>query len=289
MIVQGRKLTQDNIQFIRSLIENNPTWNRTYLSKELCKLWGWYALNGRIKDMACRTMLLKLEARGHLQLPPRAGRNGNGNRAKTEYNQAHATTEIISPLNELTPLLISEASAACDIRLFKTYLKRYHYLGLNTVVGENIKYLVYSAQGVPLACLLFSAVAWKAEARDKYIGWNSVERKRGLGFIADNSRFLVLPWVKVKWLASRILAKIAKRISSDWQRKYGHTVYLLETFVEADRFEGICYKAANWIKVGKTRSRGKNDRFNKYGLPIKSVWVYPLRKSFREDLVRISP
>jgi hypothetical protein len=253
---------------------------------ELCKQWDWRTLNGRIKDMACRTMLLKLESRDYLQLPPRAGRNANGNRGKTEYSQAHETTEIKASLKELTPLLISELSETNDIRLFKTYLKRYHYLGLNTVVGENIKYMVHSVQGWPLACLLFGAAAWKTGARDKYIGWNSEERKRGLSLIADNSRFLILPWVSVKWLASHILAKIAKRITDDWQRKYGHPVYLLETFVETDRFKGTCYRAANWVKVGETRGRGKNDRYNEYALPVKSVWLYPLSKDFKADLVR---
>lgn len=288
MIVQGRKLSFDDIRFIRSLIEDNPAWNRTRLSRELCKRWNWYALNGQIKDMACRTMLLKLENRGYFHLPPRAGGNANNSRGKTEYHQAHETTEIKTSLNELTPLLISVLSGTNDILLFKTYLQRYHYLGLNTVVGENIKYMVYSAQGCPLACLLFGASAWKTEARDRYIGWNSEERKRGISLLANNSRFLILPWVRVKWLASHILAGIAKRISGDWQRKYGHPIYLLETFVEKDRFKGTCYQAANWIKVGETRGRGKNDRYNEYSLPVKSVWLYPLGKRFKDDLVRQS-
>jgi len=164
-------------------------------------------------------------------------------------------------------------------------LQKYHYLGLNTVVGENIKYLVYSKDEQPLACLLFGASAWKTACRDNFIGWKGEQQKRNLPLTADNSRFLILPWVQVKFLASHILSKIVKRISDDWQVKYGHPIYLLETFVQKDKFQGTCYKAAGWIYTGDTKGRGKKDIHREYAVPVKSVWLYPLRKDYRKYLV----
>jgi hypothetical protein len=151
-------------------------------------------------------------------------------------------------------------------------------------VGENLKYMVYSAQGQLLACLLFGSSAWSCASRDAFIGWNAKSRRANLIYTTNNTRFLILPWVKVEHLASHILGLICKRIASDWQTKYGHELYLLETFVEKSRFRGTCYKAANWVCVGQTKGRSRNDRYNKLKVPIKDIYLYPLSKNFREVL-----
>src|SRR3990170_959209 len=281
--VQGREIAKDDIELVRRLIEANPSRNRTQLSQELCLLWNWRAANGQIKDMACRTLLLKLEQRGHITLPERQT-PGRGSRKLSIPYVPHNTASIACSLSILEPVDIELVGRSIGLDLFQCLLSRYHYLGFSSTVGENMKYLVFDREHNPLACLLFGSAAWNCAPRDDFIGWNAKTRKDNLQFLTNNMRFLILPWVRAPHLASHILGQVARRISSDWMVRYNHPIYLLETFVERERFRGVCYQAANWIYVGQTRGRSRNDRYATLKVPIKDIYLYPLTKRFRETL-----
>ena len=279
--VQGRQITQDDIELVRRLIEANPSRNRTQLSKELCFLWNWRAANGQIKDMACRTLLSKLEQRGHITLPRRQT-PGRGCRKVSIPYVPHNTASIVCSLSALKPVHVQLVENTGLLDLFQSLLYRYHYLGFRSTVGENMKYLVFDREHNPLACLLFGSAAWNCAPRDDFIGWNAETRKANLRFLTNNMRFLILPWVRVPHLASHIVGRVARRISSDWIEKYGHPLYLLETFVERDCFRGVCYQAANWIYVGQSKGRSRNDRYTTLKVPVKDIYLYPLTERFRE-------
>lgn len=284
LIIQGRTTSQSDIQLVRELIAGNPTWNRTRLSKELCDIWDWRDISGRFKDMACRSFLLKLEQREQIILPRRQISSGFGSRRLAIPDIAHQTEMIHAPLSDLTPLHIELADNSEKLGLFKCLLSRYHYLGFGRTVGKNLKYLVFDRQNRPLGCLLFGSAAWKVTVRDRFVGWSVSAKTAKLDYITNNTRFLILPWVKAPHLASHILGRIAKRINIDWMAKYNHPVYLLETFVDRERFRGTCYKAANWIYIGQTTGRSRNDRYNNLHVPIKDCYLYPLVNRFREVL-----
>jgi hypothetical protein len=197
----------------------------------------------------------------------------------------HDTTEIAADIKDILPVRVETAlGRTFQNEEFKSLISQYHYLSFDTTVGENLKYLVYSRQDQLLACLLFGSAAWSCAPRDRFIGWTAASRRNNLIYTTNNTRFLILPWVKVPHLASHILGLIVRRISSDWQGKYSHRLYLLETFVEKERFKGTCYKAANWIQVGETAGRSRNDRYKTLQLPIKEIYLYPLDRHFREVL-----
>jgi len=284
MIIQGREITPKDIEFIREMIKAHPSWGRSRLSKELALLWNWRALSGQLKDMACRSFLLKLERRGYLTLPPRLYSYCKVRRRLPCPFVPHQTTPITGKLNRLLPLRIEVVKEKDLLKLFKCLLSSYHYLGFTGTVGENLKYLVFDEKDNPLACLLFGSAAWKTLARDNFIGWDEVMRRANLHFITNNMRFLILPWVRVPHLASHLLGKVARRISSDWVKRYQHPIYLLETFVEKERFRGTSYQAANWICVGQSKGRSRNDRYRNLKVPIKDIYLYPLLKRFREAL-----
>ena len=278
-------MTPERIAEINELIETNPEWNRTKLSKELCGIWDWRGENGQIKDISCRDVLRALDAGGKIKLPKRkAGGRMKGSGSEVVALMLHDTTPIEGLLSEIAPLSIEVVSVKNDLAEFKSYIAGYHYLGYDRNIGENIKYFVKDRHGQTLACLMFGSAAWKCDGRDKFIGWGRQSREKSLRYLTNNSRFLIFPWVKVPHLASHILSLICRRISNDWVTKYGHPLYMLETFVECNRFQGTCYKAANWIHVGKTTGRGRDSKSHKAVLPIKDVLVYPLNKRFRELL-----
>lgn len=283
MKIQGRNLIQENIEWIRGLITDHPDWHRSRLSQEICMAWNWANASGQLKDMACRTMLLKLERLGHITLPPPRS-VGVGNAIRHVPSVPHSTNNIVCTLHDLTPLRIEAVREKAMSSLFKHLLAEYHYLGYSGAVGENMKYLVFDRQQRPLACLLFGSAAWKVACRDQWIGWNAASRQEALPFITNNMRFLILPWVRVPHLASHILAAIARRISDDWTCKYGHPLYMLETFVDQERFRGVCYRAANWIRVGQTQGRSRNDTQHLFQVPLKDVYLYPLIPHVREVL-----
>ena len=280
--VQGREITQDDIRLIHRLIESNPSQNRTRLSKQLCLLWNWRASNGQLKDMACRTLLSKLEQRGNITLPKRLTPGRGCLKVSIPY-VPHSTASIVCALTDLEPVQIQLVEGASLLHLFQCLLARYHYLGFHSTVGENIKYMVFDHKQNPLACLLFGSAAWKCAPRDEFIGWDAETRKANLHLVTNNMRFLILPWVRVPHLASYILGRVARRINADWMKKYGHPIYLLETFVQRDRFQGICYQAANWICVGQTTGRSRNGH-HEPRVPIKDIYLYPLTKRFRDCL-----
>lgn len=285
-IIQGRAVSDDDIRLIRALIAEHPGWHRTRLSQALCNRWNWVAENGQAKDMAARALLRKLDAEGLIALPPPVRSANNAFRHRAVVPVSIDDTPISGPLRTLRPLRFSLANPGAARQLFRALVQRYHYLGYRGPVGENLHYLVYDREGRVLACLLFGAPAWKMAARERFIGWDSASRERALHLLANNMRFLVLPWVEVASLASHILGRIARRISADWQAKYAHPLVLLETTVERGRFAGTCYRAANWRCVGETTGRSRNDRHKRLNVPVKSLWLYPLTPRFRARLLR---
>lgn len=284
--INGRKARVD-VERIRRLLAENPSWHRTRLSKELCECWDWRAADGSVKDMACRDLLLRLERHGLIELPARQRRSTNAFRNRCPADVAHATDAIPGPLSRLLPVRIVPVGRAGDeAALWRCLLARYHYLGLRNMAGANVKYLVTSAAGRPLGCFLFASAAWKSAPRDAFIGWDAPTRERNLCLVANNTRFLILPWVRVPHLASHALSLACRRLSADWQAKYGSPIVLLETFVDRARFRGTCYRAANWRLVGQTKGRTRADRNHTIKAPIKDIYLYPLAKHFRRRLTQ---
>lgn len=287
--IQGRQIGSVEIAEIQGLLAANPQWSRWRLSRVLAQRWQWYAASGQLKDMAARTLLLKLHERGLIGLPQR--RQVPVGRSIEEEPDLFANVPpepVGGSLSSVRPLQIQVVGPKQpDYDLFERYLSRHHYLGFRGPVGENIGYLIRSRAGVDLACLLFGAAAWHCAPRDRWIGWSPEERQQGLPLIANNSRFLILPWVRVEHLASHLLSQIARRIDADWQRRYHHRLYLLESFVQQDRFQGTCYQAANWIEVGQTTGRtrqSKRHRDNQVHAPVKDIYLYPLTANARQQL-----
>lgn len=285
MMVQGRLLATADILRVRQLLADNPTWSRRRLSEALAEEWDWRNASGQLKDMAARTLLLKLDARGLIELPPRRRTPSNRMAEGRVPRQDWDTTAITGTLRQLGPLTVQEISGdAAERRRFAAALAEFHYLGYRGTVGENTQYTITDGTGRLLACLLFGAPAWKCRARDEFIGWSPENRQRHICSITNNTRFLILPFVRVPHLASWILGQTLRRLSKDWERKYGHPVLLVETFIERDRFAGTSYKAANWIRLGSTTGRSRQDRQHTLQVPIKDVYVYPLHHRFREEL-----
>ena len=282
--IQGQPFCPD-ISLIEKLLGENPSWGRTRLSVKLCELWDWRAPNGQIKDMACRNLLLRLEQVGQIRLPPRQRKSTNAYRNRSPLWMPHPSDPVEDPLKGLLPLQITCIASGCEQdRLFRYLVAQYHYLGCRNVAGENMKYLVYSRDGRILACILFSAAAWKSAPRDGLIGWSPSVRERNLPYVTNNSRFLILPWVKVTNLASHILSRVVSRVSLDWMDKYAHPIYLLETFVDRSRYRGTCYQAANWVCTGQTTGRTRNDRYQRIRTSRKDLYVYPLVRQYRNRL-----
>jgi Druantia protein DruA len=289
LIVQGRRLDGPELENLRQWVSGHPGWSRRRLSVGLASRWDWRNPAGQLKDMAARTLLLKLHQRGLLELPARRQRPTNRMRSLVaELPLAEEAPEPIScALDELGPLEVKEVSRDATERAWvKRILGRFHYLGFNGAVGENLQYVISDDQGRRLACLVFGAAAWKCQDRDQFIGWSPEQRERNLVFIANNTRFLILPSVRVRRLGSWILGQINRRISQDWQAKYGHGVVLVETFVEQARFRGTVYRAANWQNVGATTGRTRQDRHTCIQVAVKDIYVHPLCRGFREVLQR---
>ena len=287
LTLQGREISPAELHGLRQWVEENPHWSRWRLSRELATRWDWRNGAGVLKDMAARTLLVKLAQRGLLALPER--RQVPTNRMRCRTAPAPELPEpgqpISGALDQLGPLGLQEVSAEPAARAWvKAALARFHYLGFGGAVGENLQYVVRDAQSRPLACLVFGAAAWKCQDRDRFIGWTAEQRQKHLALVANNTRFLILPWAKVPDLGSWILGQVAGRIAGDWQAKYGHPVVVLETFVEQQRFRGTVYRAANWESVGVTAGRSRQDRHTCLQVPRKEIYLYPLRRSFREAL-----
>jgi hypothetical protein len=282
---RGQEIDSEQIAFLREFIGAHPTSSRWKLSRQLCETLGWKQANGALRDVVCRGLLLMLERAGQIQLPP-VRRHIRGQR-RTGRPRPEAilidTTPLAMPLKALGPIEIVPVRRTADEPLFNSLMESHHYLGYEQPVGEHLKYLVW-AQGRPIAGLAWSSAPRHLGSRDRFIGWSGEARRRNIRFIAYNTRFLILPWVEVPHLASHILSRIARRLSEDWERLYGHPIYFLETFVDPERFRGTCYRAANWVVLGRTTGRGKDDHTNRPNRSIKEVLGYPITPRFRQLL-----
>jgi hypothetical protein len=285
---RGRRIQAEHILYIRELIAAHPTHSRRSLSRKLCEAWQWRQPNGGLCDMVCRGLLLTLNRAGQISLPPVSyvRHNPLANRVRPAPVLLDQTS-LEGPLGDLQPLEFQQVRRTAEENLFNSLLEQHHYLKYEQPVGEHLKYVVW-AQRRPLACLAWSSAPRHLASRDRFIGWSAEARRRNIRFLAYNSRFLILPWVRIEHLASHILGRMAARISQDWQRFYGHPIYFLETFVDPERFRGTCYRAANWILLGRTTGRGKQSNSYVPNRSIKEVLGYPLTKRFRELLGRVA-
>ena len=279
----GRIFTHEELEWIRALIASKPPRNRLQLSRAVCDQLGWLCHNGRLKEMSCRVAMLRMHRDDLITLPPPKGGNGNGRTRPHITSASDPGTPISLHAGQLGKLSCRPVHTRKDSNLWNQLIERYHYLGYNPMPGAQLRYFVESSHGL-LAALGFGAAAWKIAPRDRFIGWSHEQRTRNLHFIVNNARFLILPWVTSRNLASRILSTITKQLPDDWHTRYGYQPVLMETFVQKNRFHGTCYRAANWILVGNTQGRGKLDRKNERLLPVKYIFLYPLNKNFRNIL-----
>ena len=291
LIVQGRALKRDELNGIGELIAAYPQWGRYQLSVHLAQQWNWRNGAGQLKDMAARSLLLKLERRGLLRLPPRKTSGGGNHKACKREGDLGPPGELFSPvpihsaLAEVLPLRVVAVDRPTQRQLFGRLLQHHHYLGYYRPVGENLPYFIQTRCGALVGCALFGAAAWKCAPRDRFIGWSDPARQEHLQWVANNMRLLLLPWVRVPHLSSHLLTTLVKRVSPDWQRQYGHPIFLLETFVEEERFPGTSYRAANWVHVGQTQGRGRQGASPRIrSTSIKDVYLFPLHPRFREHL-----
>ena len=279
----GRVVTSADIQLIRELIAAEPKSHRAQLSRDVCDKLGWMRPDGHRKDMSCRVAMLRMERDGLITLPKPLHKNRYDRKPPLLTAASDPEEPIYLPAGKLGPLTFQIVDRKNGSRLWNELIERYHYLGYKPLPGAQLRYFVYSGPRL-LAAMGFGASAWKGAPRDRFIGWSPQQRKQNLHLVVNNARFLILPWVTSRNLASRILSKAAKRLPLDWKCRYGYEPVLLETFVVLNLFRGICYRAANWIHVGQTQGRGKLDRLHRHALPQKAVFLYPLSKNFRKRL-----
>ncbi len=283
----GQAVSTEQLELIGQLTARYRNLSRTELSATVCELLGWVRPNGKPKTVECRQFLQQLEQQQRLRLPaPRAGRpKGSSTRITSEDHEA-VRAPIESALEQLQPIGLERVSSGEARGQWRSLVEQYHYLGHRVPFGAHLRYLIQSERGV-LGCLQFSSPAWRLQARDRWIGWGEEQRKRRLQHIVCNSRFLILPWVRVRHLASHVLAKAVQRLVTDWQGTYEVTPWLLETLVDPAHYRGTCYRAANWIEVGMTSGRGRDDRHHRrHGAAPKALWLYPLCPDARERLSR---
>jgi len=286
---RGRTVSSDDIEFIRRLIKDNPAAHRRALSIQLCKAWGWVQPNGVLRDGVCRGLLLALHRGGHIQLPP--SRGGGGRQPWVRRRPAAVEVDarpLETQLSELGPVQFRQVRRTAEEQLVNGLVQQHHYLGYRQPVGEHLKYLI-SAQGRPIACLCWSSAPRHLGPRDQYIGWSPATRKANIRLVAYQTRFLILPWVRVPHLASHLLGRMSRQLSSDWEAVYAHPIYFTETFVDPERNRGTCYRAANWIALGLTKGRGKDAPTKAPNRSLKLLFGYPLVRDFRERLCALPP
>jgi Domain of unknown function (DUF4338) len=279
-VYSGRVFTPGDLAIMGELMQCEPSLNRAQLSRRVCELLDWRKPDGELKDMSCRVAMLRMHEGGLIALP------ASRIKVKRRPAQAQATAQsdpqppIEVPVHELPALRLEVIDARSPhARLWNEYMARYHELGFTPLSGSQMRYAVFAGERW-VALLSFGASAWKLAARDRHIGWADPQRLRHLQRVVNNARFLILPWVRSKGLASKILAAAARRLPQDWQQRYGYRPVLLETFVQTDRHRGTCYRAANWVHLGQTVGRGKKALTHKQILPLKDVWIYPLRRDY---------
>jgi hypothetical protein len=284
---RGREVTDTDVAFIVDLIAANPGASRRALSKLLCEAWDWRQANGELRDMVCRGLMLALHRAELIELPPVRKRPVNNVIARRRPQPVLVDrTPLCADLREIRPLEILQVRRRPEEAYFDGLIEEHHYLGYTRPVGAHLKYLILASDR-PVACLSWGAAPRHLGPRDRFIGWSAEARRRNVRYLAYNSRFLILPWVKVPHLASHLLGRMARQLSGEWERFYGHPIYYLETFVDPARFRGTCYLAANWISLGETTGIGHNARTKKVTQPKKEVLGYPLVKNFRELLEKV--
>ena len=281
---RGKEIDDSDILIINKCIQDNPGKSRRWLSGELCRIWNWKQDNGFPKDMICRSLLLLLERNGHIVQPPKKFNPPNPLQKRTPpVKIIFDETPIDTSLKQLGQIEIRKVRHTKDEQLYNSLIHQFHYLGYAHPIGESIKYMAF-VDGRPIGCSGWSSPAWYIESRDQFIGWSRTEREKNLRFIAYNTRYLIFPWIKVKYLASHLLSVIIRRISQDWEQAYNHPLHYLETFVDRGKFVGTTYKASNWIFLGKTKGVGKLSKTGTVDRSLKDVYGYPLSKRFRELL-----
>ncbi|MBU4078554.1 DUF4338 domain-containing protein [Patescibacteria group bacterium] len=284
LIIRGRQITPNDLTFIQSLIQDHWQRGRKFISRELCHHWQWYQPNGHLKDMACRELLLRLERMGLIQLPPRQNSAYNEKRNRMPSMVKTIETPLEGKLSQFCPPELKMVRHTPLEPLYNSLIQRYHYLGYRQIVGAYLKYMAFLS-GQVVACLGWGSPAWRVACRDQFIGWSDPIKEHNLHKIAQNTRFLILPYIKIPHLASKLLSLNIKRIRQDWPKSYGHPLCLLETFVDHRRFKGTSYQAANWIYVGQTKGFTKKGNVSLYHGIIKDVYLYPLVKDFRGALL----
>lgn len=285
LTIRGRLITPDNLTLIHNLIQTHWQRGRKFISQELCRQWQWYQPNGCLKDMAARELLLRLERRGFIQLPPRLRSANNENRNHTPSLIKTTEIPLEGKLSHFGPLELKMVRHTPMEPLYNRLIHHYHYLGYRQIVGAHLKYMAF-INGQIVACLGWSSPAWRVLCRDRFIGWPHETKAKNLHLIVQNNRFLILPYVKIPHLASKLLSLNIREIQKDWPRYYGHPIYLLETFVDKNRFKGTSYQASNWIFVGETKGFTKRGNVSLHHGIIKDVYLYPLVKDFRRFLLR---
>jgi hypothetical protein len=280
---RARQLCKQDIQFIRAIVHEHYGRGRSHISRVLCEAWQWNQPNGKPKELAARDLLLRLEEQGLIELPPRLRPKNNLKKKSFDQIPFFLREPIQGSAGEY-PRPCIEVVTAEDCYLWDYIVHHYHYLGLPKLVGEHLKHLV-TMNGQVVACLSWASAAWKIQARDQFIGWNEATKRSNLHLVANNTRFLIPNWIKVKHLASRVLSLSLKRLNTDWQRIYAHPIHLAETFVDTSRFSGTCYRAANWVFVGRTKgSAKKGNDYHRHDQP-KAIYLYPLHRHFRRYLL----
>lgn len=281
LVIRCRVIREADLELIRQLIEAEGARGRSHISNRLCEMWNWRQANGRFRQIACRELLRRLEVRGLIELPPKlceARRAGYRNRSSTP--DLLDCMPLAGGLRESrSQLRLELVQNSQQLALYRGLVGTYHYLGYQQATGAQLRYIAYF-QDRPIACLSFGPAAWKVGARDQFIGWSAQARQQNLRWVVNNDRFVILPWVQIKCLASYLLGRTVRQLLGDWQRVYGYELALVETFVEHRRFAGTAYAAASWICVGQTLGRGRNDRTHDQAAPIKTIWLRPLREDF---------
>ena len=279
---RGRTISDADIAFIQSTIEADAKMTRRKLSRRICEAWGWVQGNGTVRDMVCRGLLLALHRQGRITLPPPRW-SGRGLRAGAPKMAPVDQTLNTGTLQQLGVLEFQQVRRTPEEALFNSLIAQHHYLSYTQPVGEHLKYTIWAGER-PVACVAWCSAVRHLGPRDRFIGWSAEARRRNIGFIAYQSRYLILPWFRISHLASHILGRMARMVALDWERIYGHGIYYLETFTDPERFRGTCYRAANWIPLGLTTGRGKASNSHRPNRSLKQVWGYPLEKQFRHLL-----
>jgi Domain of unknown function (DUF4338) len=281
----GRVFCSGELELVRQVVADYRSLSRHELSLTICELLDWKRVNGRLKAQECRGWLERLGEQGWISLQParRCGPQGP-HRISASHEDDGPESELRTEVAALEPLRLEVVHGGANNASWRGWLERHHYLGYRVPVGANLRYLVRSAEGKALACLLWSSPAWKMAARDSWIGWTTAQREQNLQYIVNNSRFLILPWVRVKGLGSKILSRCARQLVWDWEQHYGYRPLLLETLVDGERFRGTIYRAANWKRVGQTQGRGRMDRDHLAGGSRKDIYVYPLCRRVQNRL-----